>query len=236
MPLHNTLLLDGDETTLASAKVDYLQQNTTIFSIEDKQEDKKLENLVYRLARKPRDLLLHLQRIVACYRQDQSEQLYAALADFLELLSGKGRDLAKRMVDGAGSRLDDEQFKILRLYLNGQWTGHLPVNAYSVITDDLLGASLLVEKNTDERSEHDYLQLAHDYIEYSQLDSAMELLEEGVVKLPDRADLQDQLLELYQLTDNETRFRAMYASALKNNCHLISAWERLEQYFNGRKK
>lgn len=234
MPFYHSLLID-DEQQEKSVGCDFLQLHRTIFGPEDNLADKDIENLVYQIIKKPRNLLFHLQRIFACYQQNKPDQLYAAFVDFLHLLAGRGRSLARRMLNGANGRLADEQFETLRLYLKGQWTGSLPANTYSVLTQDLVGTALLVEKNDNEREDYDYLKLAHDYIEYSQLDSAIELLEEGMEKFPSREDLQAQLLELYRVTDNETRFRTMYASALNNN-NLISGWEQLDHYFNGRKK
>ncbi|WP_031433291.1 type IV pilus assembly protein FimV [Methylomarinum vadi] len=232
---YHSLLID-DEQQEKSVGCDFLQLHRTIFGPEDNLAEKDIESLVYQIVNKPRNLLLHLQRIFACYQQNRPEQLYAAFVDFFSLLAGKGRSLARRMLNGARGRLNDEQLETLQLYLKGQWIGYLPVNTYSVLAQDLVGTPLLIEKNDNEREDYDYLNLARDYIEYSQLDSAMELLEEGMEKFPSWEDLQAQLLELYRVTDNENRFRAMYASALNNNNDLISGWKQLDHYFNGRKK
>ncbi len=237
MPVYHSILFDGETVKEEPSKHDFLRLRKAIFTPEDEFTEKGLETIVYRIAEQPRNLVLHLQRIFVCYQQEKTDQLYAALVDFLTILAGKGRSLAKRMVNGASGILGENQLANLRSFLSGQQPrGHLQANEFCVLAIDLMGTLELVTKASDNETEHDYLKLAHDYIEYSQLDSAMELLEGAMNNSPAREDLQKQLLELYRVTESDARFKGMYEVALNQNLHLISDWKELDDYFNGRKK
>ncbi|WP_305908303.1 hypothetical protein Q9L42_011255 [Methylomarinum sp. Ch1-1] len=233
MPTYHSILIHHHTKADRPTQYEFLRTNRVIYHPCELSEDKEIENLVYRVVQKPKNLLLHMQRIFACYRQRRSEQLYAALADLLTLLSGGGKNLAYRVIKGTARGMDREQLANLQRYFQG---GHrLPGNGFSILTEGQVGDPQIIEKTAAVTIEHDYLALAHDYIEYSQLDEAMDVLEQGVNEAPFREDLQEQLLELYRLTDNQARFKSMYASVSQSRHDMIPAWNSLEHYFNGRK-
>lgn len=192
-----------------------------------------LDTLVLRVARKPKDLLAHLRRIYFCYHNALPESLYAALLDLLIILDQKGKDLSRRLILGSRSMLDAEQLAFLISVIQGPQ----PVkgNRFSLFTKGLVGVSQLIEVDQQPAElQYDYLGLAYDFIEYSQLEEAMAILEQGLEKSPDRQDLQTLLLELYKSTQNNERFQHCYDRMIKFGKPLINEWALLAVFFNGK--
>ena len=81
-----------------------------LWSTEDLLDNDFLEKRVFRIARNPKCLITHVQRIYYCFHMQLDEQLYAALVDFLVILNKQGKEISWRMVTGAKSRLSSKQF------------------------------------------------------------------------------------------------------------------------------
>ncbi len=190
----------------------------------------ELRSLVHMVGRDPANLVHHLQRVYYCHKHQLAEQLFAALIDLLATMDGKGRGLAVRMVKGSKTVLPDKQRNLLISYLMHK-VGVLPNSPYCIFYSGMVGMKELVQVGEATRREHDYLDLANDYIEYSQLDSAIDILEKGILEQPDRKDFQVLLLELYKSTRDEHKFRAMYESVLQNNIGMVDAWGQVDEFF-----
>ena len=232
MAFYSSLLTYKNEFDTQPYEKHFLELSRVVYGVEENPVKMDIENLAHQITFNPKNLWCHLQRIFACYKSQQSEQLYAALVDFLFLLSGKGQNLALRMVGGSGKLITTEQQTILLQYLNQPENSSLPGNQYTVLNHELPGTSKLVEKRQLTEAGRDYLGLALDFIEYSELESAMEILEKGVMEAPSRMDIQEQLLELYRTTGNADRFSNTYASLLKYKRKLVSGWKIMELDFS----
>ncbi len=228
MPGGYPLFINQDNLTVSAVRNPFINKLPTFF---DSAEEDTLEVLVHQVTKDPRNLVNHLQRIYFCYFNNQSEQLNAALIDLCSILLGKGRGLSQRMITGCQSVISATQFSAFRRYLESACSHDLPNSQYAVLHRNMIGSSNLIAKVKAEDKGHDFMQLAHDYIEYSQLESAVDVLERGVREQPDREDIQALLLELYRSTEDVARFRAMYETVLKNNQGLIKEWERLNDAF-----
>lgn len=162
-----------------------------------------LHHLIGAVARQPKNLVTHLQRIYLCYQQDLPEQLYGALTDLFIVLNRRSIAFSGRLLSAVSSKLSAPQYQLLRRYLIKKDFPplHLPQNAFSVLGKGFIGTSQLLtplhEKSKHEQ-EHDPLLLARDYVEYSQLQEAIEVLEKAVVEDPQREALHVELLELYK--------------------------------------
>ena len=203
-----------------------------LFADESQQADSILNTLIFKVIRKPRDLIAHLRRIYFCYQNALSEPLYAALVDFLIVLNGKGRSLSVRLIHGCRSQLDPAQIVAFKSAVSGpcQMTG----NRYSLFTTGTLGTSQVVEISRNNRQEHrDYLTLADDFIEFSQLEEAMSILEVGLDRQPERQDLQVALLELYRSTNSRERFNNSYEAIKAVSVPLADEWQLLADFFDG---
>ena len=191
-----------------------------------------LNVLTFKVCRKPKDLLAHLRRIYYCYQNALSEQLYAALLDFLIVLNGKGRKISMRLINGSRSRLDSAQISAVKRAAN--FPLDTPGNRYSLFTSGAMGTSRLMEVSQKGQEQRDYLALADDFIEFSQLDEAMSMLELGLDKQPERQDLQAALLKLYQSTDSRERFNNKYQEIKTKGLPLIDNWQILADFFDGK--
>ena len=200
----------------------------------DKQTVEHLyQQIVYKVLTNPKHLILHLQRIYFTYRQGMTEPLYAALVDLFSVLDGRGKELSSRMVSSTHSLLTEHQAKVLASYLEHKKISLLAGNKFSVLTKGLVGSDILLTESNNEVIVHDPLAIARDYIEYSQLDAAIETLEAGVVEDPERQELQLDLLELYKVTKNVQAFTKMYDLLIDKELDLPSGWKELTDYFAG---
>lgn len=194
-----------------------------------------LDSIVFQILCKPTALIVHLQRIFFCYQHNLNDSLFGALVDFLIVLEGKGHRLGHRMVKGAKSKLQPEQYTILNdaLKLSADDIKWLQGNFYSLFSRGLTGTPILVIKAQDtEQQEHDPLDIARDFIAYSQLDAAIDTLENAILVDIERQELHDDLLELYKVTDSQERFVKMY-DALSGQINTLPAgWNELKGFFN----
>ncbi len=188
------------------------------------------QQILYAILRKPEQLIFHIRRIHTSYRAGFSEHLYAALIDLLLILDGKGKDLSVRMVLSTRSLLEKQQLTQLINYLKHQ-NSALPTHVFSLLSKGLIGTSALLTKNTGVDKTHDPLQIALDYIEYSDLDAAKETLESAVLEFPERQDIQIELLELYKVTKNIQAFTEMHKQLMEKDFNLSLKWQELVDYF-----
>lgn len=206
------------------------------FWCSEKQSNENLyQQISYKVSKNPKQLLHHLQRIYFTYfksnsNQDMNDQLYAALVDLLWILDGRGEDLSNRMVFSTRSKLTEHQLGLLVHCIKQKDISLLTGNKFSLLTTGLIGASLILTGQEQVNAEHDPLLIALDYIEFSQLDQAREVLEAAVIEQPEREDLQDELLELYKVTKDRQAFTKMYDLLVQNNINIQSNWQELSDY------
>lgn len=225
---------DEDKSNTTCPELDFENQEIDLFGFD--RED-TLESIIFKILKEPQALQVHLQRIYFCYQHDLIDDLFAALVDFLIILEGKGVKISHRMVTGAKSKLNPQQYSELKkaLTLSTDKIKQLEGNGCSVFTQGLIGVSVLVQKETAEiQPEHDPLDIARDYIAYSQLDAAIETLEEAIVLNFERQELHDDLLELYKLTQNKDKFLKMYGTLVEQVKTIPAAWDELKGFFNDR--
>jgi hypothetical protein len=222
---------------LAGQNVDEIPQDSgfwrdrelVLFGSTDGNSGQVLAALVFKVSRNPKDLQAHLRRIYFCYEQRLSEQLYAALLDLLIVLAGKGALISRRMIQASRSRLNSRQFQTLY-----KATGYAQLgNRYSLFSNGILGSRELIRSKPQTETQHDYLALANDFIEYSQLEQAMDALETGIDLYPDRADLQLALLELYKSTQSRERFHGQRQRYSDAGIALVNEWLVLAHFFEG---
>jgi hypothetical protein len=217
---------------LPAARVDFLQQRfDQVFWV----EASELDDVIFQIIAHPKVLSAHLQRIYLCYQQGLSEDLCAALLDLLIVLEGKGRSLSQRMILGAKSKLAKDDYARLKqaLTLSAQEVKALRGNACSLFSLGLVGTPLLVVKKLSQvEPQYDPLEIARDYIAYSQLDAAIDTLEKALLLDMNRQALHEDLIELYRVTQHIERFEKMYAVLSKQMPTIPSAWLELKGFFN----
>ncbi|PPD03395.1 MAG: hypothetical protein CTY29_09690 [Methylobacter sp.] len=189
--------------------------------------EQKLIALTLKVSRSPKDLLSHLRRIYFCHRHGMHEPLYAALLDWLIVVNGKGRRMSLRLLQGCRARLDPAEFLIFQGALDAAQA--LPGNRYSLFTKGFSGHSHLLEITQKKVEQVDFLQLAQDFIEFSQLDEAMTMLEQGLDAQPERTDLQAAALELYQATGDWGRFNKRFHALTAAGVEPAGEWRKLNE-------
>ena len=199
---------------------------------ENPSNDYLYQQIVSKILRKPTKLIFHIQRIYFTYRLGMHDQLYAALIDILCVLDGKGLALSNRMVKATQSLLTEVEIKALETYFKNQNNILFLNNKYCVCTTGVIdGHTLLIEKKSSVTDGYDPLSLARDYIEYSQLDSALKTLEEAILETPERQDLQFELLEILKQTNDIPAFRKIRNKLAEKQWDESIEWQQLADYF-----
>jgi len=212
----------------------FIVQEMLWLTDDNQSNDCLYQQIVNKVLRKPKKLMFHLQRIYYTYSLGMDEQLYAALVDLLWILNGKGSALSHRMVKATQSRLTDIQVKTLDEYIKTSDINLLVANKFSVCTMGVISSlDLVVRKINDElQEEYDPLIIAKDYIEYSQLDFALQTLETAVLETPNRQDLQTELLGLLKKTKDAKAFERIKNDLLaKTNWEESLEWLEMTEYF-----
>ncbi|NJA05089.1 hypothetical protein HC024_04975 [Methylococcaceae bacterium WWC4] len=218
--------LETARTVIAAESEFWSDARLAAFGI-DPDGEQALNVLVFAVRKQPADLLGHLRRIYRCYRSDLSEQLFAALLDLTIILGERGSALRARLLAACRGKLSASQAAALLK------PGTRVANRYTLFTDGMLGSSDLVQQVRGTDTQYDYLALANDFIEYSQLSQAIEALETGLIQQPEREDLQNSLLELYRSTKNAERFRRQYRALSDAGVALVDGWRQVAVYFDG---
>ena len=208
----------------------FLLQNNKLLHIKEV-NSYMLNFLVSSILRDPNNLLIHLQRITLCYEHKNEDQLYAAVVDFFVVLQDAGLLIKQRILAGSRKHLSPILWEHLQIYLSDY---HLiQGNIYTVLTSGIENNIDLVASQTDKKVALDYdpLQIARDYIEYSQLDEARKTLETAILEHPDYNELHEDLLELYKSTNNIEAFNEVKFALSEINHPMQSQWDALNSYF-----
>ncbi len=234
--MHKLLIQsDRPQENNASRALDFFLDKDAagFYEWHDWSPEKGLERLVFRLSKNPKYLQGHLERIYFCFQKQLDAQLYGALVDLLIVLNKSGDALSRRMIVGCRSRLTETQFQALENYLESKHSSGTPLslNRYSVFANGMLSTSALmhVTSNGNDKK-YDPLTVARDYIEVSQLDEAVQVLEQAFLEQPERAELHTELLSLYRSTGDGPKFSRMYAELLGKQIILPPGWEQLKAF------
>lgn len=234
MPKFFSRLVAGEIGELAPRRTGFWRDQELVAFDSSSGDDgeRTLAGIVFKVCREPNNLLAHLRRIYFCYQSQRAEQLYAALLDLFIVLQGRGQAFSRRVLEGSRSLLPKHEFLSLTQAVNGDSTW--PGNRYSVFSSGTVGRKDLVEHIRQDAGQVDVLVLANDFIEYSQLDQAMEVLELGVRAEPARLDIQQALLELYKSAGEHARFQSVYDAFTQAGMPLTDEWLEAAAYFAGR--
>lgn len=174
--------------------------------------DRTANYLAYYVARSPRCLLAHVQRVDLHIRRNESKGVLGALLDLFVVLGTRGAPLRKRMLSLAKPTLNQDEFEFFTTHFEQgvSPTDVLPNAEYSVLTCSIRGTTELAKHTEDTRSQdQDPLQEALEYLEFGQIDEAQRLLETAILEQPERTALHSELLEIYQHAADKAGFDAM---------------------------
>jgi len=201
----------------------------------NKPADQVCDFLAHHIAREPQDLMVHVQRIKLAAKHELKPVLKGALLDLYIALGTHGYDLRKCMLKLASDVLSEESVQHLA---NGLDDGigasdAIPDSGISVLCKSVAGNTKLIQAGSAaQETLHDPLEQALANIECSQLDEACEVLEEAIHEGTSSTQQQALLLDLYQKTNDKTRFSKIYSNIEKAAIQDQTAWRALAVHFN----
>lgn len=187
------------------------------------------------IARDPNDLRSHVRRIMLEREHSHGAGLYPALIDLFIALGQRGARLRLRMLEFAKDALQPQEYHLLRdAFAAGLDAGHAPTVFGSMLAKGVEGKLRLVvpcNGGVREGALRDVLLEAREYLEYSQLDEAREVLERAVLQEPQRLELQLELLDIYRSTRDQGNFFRMSQELEDAAVPVAEAWRELAQHF-----
>lgn len=188
--------------------------------------------LCHRVTREPSDLRSHVRRIFLAHEQQSTVELFGALVDLFIALGNKGLRLRQRMLEWSKENLEARQYGLLRESLAGGLDERTVAFVHgAMLCRGVEGSLKLVESGAERsREPRDPLVEAREYLEYSQLDEARNLLEEALMQDPRRQELHEELLEIYRSTRDQSNFAKMLGRLNKGN-PMLEQWQELAEYF-----
>lgn len=227
-----TIVQEKERVTLpdlSETELSFILSRPSKLNLNKKHSD-LLEYLLYQIARNPKNLIAHTQRIFLCYRENLPVQLTAALVDLVIALGDRGASLKHRMLAGAKNKLDEEQWLLLQ---DASQSGKLPPAVpFTLLTTGIVGVTQLVKQNAAAHSDGpDALTLAHDYIDYCQLDEAKTVLESAILENADIDELQHELLVLYRSTQDVASYWRMVGLLAEIDNPHQHLWDELSSSF-----
>jgi hypothetical protein len=200
-----------------------------------------LNFLVASISRRPQNLVTHIQRICLCYRRNLSEHLFGAMVDFFTVLDGHAGDFCGRLLDKVLPKLNASHAFLLNQYLQEKdfETLYLVQNSFAVMGKGLQGTTQLIVKVAEnaapEEKSQDPLDLARDYIEYSQFQEAKVVLTTAILETPAHKALHLDLLELFKSLQDVKGFVAIQQQLVEQGNPYAELWNELHDYFSVRK-
>jgi tetratricopeptide (TPR) repeat protein len=186
------------------------------------------------IARYPGDLRSHVQRINLHVARGEPDRTYGALLDLFIALGAKGESLRKRMLQAAYSTLTKETFEVFSVNIERgiSSTDVTPTAASSVLTKGVQGTSQLITRvEANHAPSQDALAEAHACLEYGQISEAQSILEQALLAQPEKEELHQDLLEIYQSTGDRQRFHEMLDTLGKDQNPYSELWELMAASF-----
>jgi hypothetical protein len=185
------------------------------------------------VTREPRDLLSHVRRIILSNEHGDSSDAFAALVDLFIALGGKGLRLRRRMLELSKAKLQPQEYGRLRDALAaGLSAASLDFVPGALLCSGASRAMLLVEAGIKPKSavERDPLTEAREYMEYSQIDEARNILEQAVLRDPTRQELHRELLDIYRSTRDVGNFGRMFQKLDGEANPMREEWRELAEF------
>jgi len=169
---------------------------------------KIIDFLANEVARKPKDLRLHTQRLFQHLEYKDSESVYGVLLDLFIALGNQGLPIKKRMLNLSKPFLSEKQIEVFRAH-HGLIEPQTPVltSIHSILslgytgTNKLLYNAKIITEQSNKSTKP--LRMAVAYIRQGHLDPAQKLLEKAVLEGNILKQTHQKLLDIYVFTKNE---------------------------------
>ena len=192
----------------------FLVDSSTLIRLRDIDTSENIaDQLAQAVAANASNLFTHTRRIFFHFQRGDAEGLYSALVDLFLVLGERGLPLRRRLLRGAQTCLEATRYQALSACIGQRGAAienELPAATRSVVTLGLDGhCNLLIQNQPADQELRDALLEAREYIEFSQIDQARELLEKCVLEQPDREELQQELVSVYEASRDHDRYLVM---------------------------
>lgn len=185
------------------------------------------------VAREPLDLRSHVRRIFVAYSEEGATDLFAALIDLFIVLGDRGASLRRRMLEYSKSRLGTHEYRRLKEAIDGtpdQVSSDFVPG--SVLCRGVIGKMALSRFGVARsRGVRDPLIEAREFLEYSQVEEARKVLEQVLIREPQREDIQKELLDIYWSARDQKGFGKMLRELESIGNPLGDEWRELAERF-----
>ncbi|MET0052780.1 MAG: hypothetical protein ABW095_17090 [Candidatus Thiodiazotropha sp.] len=178
-------------------------------------QDKARAHYTHAVARYPRELWLHVQRVLHLLTL-RDEGLFCAFQDLFQVLEGRGESLCRGLMARAVDQLSRTECAILERHLK-------PIQE----CDPDSSGGRLIQRLTTEAAAEDPLETAREYLAYGQLALARETLEQALDDAPLREPLHQALLEIYRHTRDIDRIENQHQRLMPLPAPLETIWQDL---------
>ncbi|HID44728.1 MAG TPA: hypothetical protein EYP34_03095 [Chromatiaceae bacterium] len=189
--------------------------------------------LDHRITRNPLELRTHTQRIYLHLANNNNAGVYAGLLDLFIALETKGLSLRTHLLKRCSRILDPVQKNFFQVHLESGITSTTPLaeTADSLLHKGLESALPLISKIRSGSSPRhsDPLAEALDYLEYGQLEQAMQTLETALIDDPSSRTLMQELLELYKQAGLPDRYHTQSQAMIQAGHSLPNLWIAFEE-------
>lgn len=175
----------------------------------------------------PRQLQLHVQRIVLHAEQGSTTQLGGAMTDLFIALGHAGFALRQRLLNATQSRLPTKLTTFLQAHLRQPLTATTPLPLalpWARLSLGISGVSELIHRERQTSQAHKPLELAQALLEEGNIDEATTLLEQSLQQSPNDQALQLELLGVCRATRDSGPLRRLQ-DALRMDANTRQQWE-----------
>ena len=198
-------------------------------------KDEALSCLGHLILGKPDDLRAHVQRILLLIESGGRAALYNALLDLMIALGKNGRPLKQRILNVAQPLLAPATAKYFLEHLDSGVAADDPqvVRAKGALLrlPRVAGAPLVKRSENATSRPVSVMEQANSFLEYGQLEQAVELLENTLFQNPDQDSEAELLLGLYRTLREEARWHGMREQLLLSFNRLPAAWVNKPEHF-----
>lgn len=185
--------------------------------------------LSHQIRRNPYDLRAHTQRILLTQHDDLRNRTGGSLLDLFLALGSSGVMLRTRMLDICRDQLDEETVALFAAWLEegaddqaGGWMAGSMLSTGEMARGNKL---LKQQRSVVEAQYTDILTEVQDHIEYGQIDLAQTLLEAEILEGRATAELEQELLAVYQHTRNSSQLEMMSNALIDSGVELSEIWQ-----------
>jgi len=189
------------------------------------------KSLSHHIARNPLDLRAHAQRILVAIDAGLSDVLSGSLQDLFIALDGTGSSFRQRLLDLTSSALSDDDLSFFKGCLRNDDTTKMQQcwRKGSVLSNGTCNDRPLVTREVEQTADYaNILEEARACLEYGQIETAQQILEEELLKNPTESEIEEELLNIYHYTRDIGQFGAMSLQLADMGIDFSDAWKKLQ--------